>query len=322
MVEGKATVRVTTGARIHFGLFDTHAPFGGVGVMVNSPQTSVVISPSQAFDPGPIETDRLTAIAARFCRLHLSGRFTGDQPACAIRVQTGVLPHHGLGSGTQLSLAAAAALARFFQLPLSRSELVQRIADRGKRSAIGSIGFFEGGLIAEDGSADDFDRPVGDRAAAWRRIDPPFLWRYLLVQPRSEAAPVSGEVEQRAFATLTPSPASLRVDLHRLADAIFTAAQVADFDHFAASLTQFNRLSGSLFASHQGGCYNGPLVTHLVREVALAGAVAYGQSSWGPTVFVVCESEASALTIAARLGTEYHVAMTTAATAGAKIEVA
>jgi len=315
MIEGKASVRVTTGARIHFGLFDTHPPFGGVGVMVNAPQTSIVVSPSQQFDPGPIETERLTAIATRFGRLYLRGQFFGDQPACAIGVQSGALPHQGLGSGTQLSLATAAALARYFQISLSRSELVQRIADRGKRSAIGSIGFFEGGLIAEDGSAEDFAR-----SNHWRRVDPPAAWRYLLVQPRIGASPVSGEAERRAFAALMPSSPAARTELAGLAETIFTATENADFECFAEAITRFNRLSGALFESHQGGCYNGPLVTNLVRDVAQAGAVAYGQSSWGPTVFVVCESESSARTISASLAPWHHVAVTTAATAGATIE--
>jgi predicted sugar kinase len=90
------------------------------------------------------------------------------------------------------------------------------------------------------------------------------------------------------------------------------ACQRDDFPQFAESLTRFNRASGMLFEPMQGGCYNGQVVTDLVGQVVAAGAVAYGQSSWGPSVFVACRHETSATTLAKRLGKELTVQITSA----------
>jgi beta-ribofuranosylaminobenzene 5'-phosphate synthase len=305
MADDSRSVTVQTGARLHFGLFDTRAPFGGVGVMINEPETIVRVSTADAFDAGMVESQRLRDIAARLGRSAFAGRFSDDLPPCQIRVQCQAPAHSGFGSGTQLSLAAATALVHFWDLRIERSELIQQIAGRGRRSAIGSIGFFEGGMILEDGVSGDYDNPM-----RWRRVDPPSEWRFLVVRPTVPGATVSGEAEGNAFAALPPSPPERRERLTRLGGEIIDACQGGDFAAFAERLTRFNQASGMLFEPMQGGCYNGPVVADLVRNVVAAGAVAYGQSSWGPSVFVVCRCESSAAEIADRLGKESSVQVT------------
>jgi len=307
MAEARQAVCVRTGSRLHFGLFDTHAPFGGVGVMVDQPQTTLRITSSSMFDAETEDRLRLVEIARRFRQTYFVGQFNDDLPPCKIEVQSAADPHFGLGSGTQLALAAAAGLASFFAVHSSRSDLIHQIAQRGKRSAVGSIGFFTGGLILEDGSAEDYDS-----GSWWRRTDLPAQWRFLLIRPRSNMTAISGDVERHAFASLPPACQSTRAELTKLGEAIFDSALTADFARFAASVTRFNRLSGELFASHQGGCYNGPAVTELINHVASIGATAYGQSSWGPTVFVVTDSQQQADHLAAQLSPKYSVTITRA----------
>ncbi len=307
MAEASSTVCVRTGSRLHFGLFDTRSPFGGVGVMIDQPQTTLRISPARTFDAGTVDRDRLVEIARCFCELHFAGQFDDDLPPCKIEVLSAADPHFGLGSGTQLALATAAGLASFFNVETSRTDLIQRIAQRGKRSAVGSIGFFAGGLIIEDGSAEDYDA-----GSWWRRAELPAQWRFLLIRPPSNTMQISGEIERNAFASLLPTCQSERTELTRLGEAIFDSAAAGDFAHFADSVTRFNRLSGALFAAHQGGCYNGPAVTELIDHVAQAGAIAYGQSSWGPTVFVVTESQQHAEHLASQLSPKYSITITQA----------
>jgi beta-ribofuranosylaminobenzene 5'-phosphate synthase len=315
MAEAPLAVCVRTGSRLHFGLFDTHSPFGGVGLMIDRPQTTLRVSRAHSFDAGTLERQRLIEIARRFCQTHFTGRFDGDLPPCKIEVLSAADPHFGLGSGTQLALATAAGLASFFNVETSRTDLIQRIAQRGKRSAVGSIGFFTGGLIVEDGTAEDYDT-----GQWWRRAELPAQWRFLLIRPPSNTMQISGEIERNAFASLLPTCKSKRSELAQLGEAIFNSASAGDFAHFADSVTRFNRLSGALFAAHQGGCYNGPAVTDLIEQVAQAGAIAYGQSSWGPTVFVVTESQQQAESLASKLSPKYSITITqakhTAATVG------
>lgn len=307
MAEAPQAVCVRTGSRLHFGLFDTHAPFGGVGVMIDQPQTTLRITPSSKFEAQAVHRNRLIEIARRFSQTHFAGQFDDDLPPCKIEVLSAADPHAGLGSGTQLALAASAGLAKFFDVQTTRTDLIHQIAQRGKRSAVGSIGFFTGGLIVEDGSAEDYDS-----GSWWRRTDVPAQWRFLLIRPPSNTLQISGEVERHAFASLPPACQSTRTQLQQLGQAISQSASASDFDRFAASVTQFNRLSGALFETHQGGCYNGVAVTELINHVASIGATAYGQSSWGPTVFVATESQQQADHLATQLSPNYSVTLTRA----------
>lgn len=295
----RPNVRVSTGARIHFGLMNTRVPFGGVGLMIDQPQTVVRVSAAAVFEPGTVQPQRVAAIARRLRQHHLGRQIRGELPPCRVEVEAVAPPHSGLGSGTQLALATALGLATHFGLALSRRQLVETLAERGRRSAIGSFGFFEGGLIAEDGQAGDYQA-----AGNWRRVEPPPAWRVVLARPQGWGSPVSGEAETEAFAALQPAPRRLREQLQRLGSDLVAAVAQADFDAFTAALTPFNRTSGELFASQQGGCYNGAAVTRLVHQIAAAGGQGYGQSSWGPSVFAFCRSAAAAQQLAGQLGSQ------------------
>lgn len=318
MSDAIRSVRVTTGARLHFGLFDTRSPFGGVGMMIDVPATCVRVEPAASFDPGTIDPERLTQIAAGFS--HFA---TGEAslPACRLTVECSAPPHCGLGSGTQLALAAALALARFQGLDhqLSRAELVERLAQRGRRSAIGSLGFFTGGLIWEDGRARHFGD--GDGGGETLRVEPPADWRVVLLRPFETPSPCSGEAERRAFETIPAAGAATRERLRTLGLAIIEASRAADFPSFAEALTEFNRRSGELFASLQGGPYNGPQVTRLIERVRDAGGKAYGQSSWGSTVFAICPTPEAAERLAAELAPSAHHQIAKPQNRGAEIAV-
>jgi beta-RFAP synthase len=314
MAEAGLAVSVRTGSRLHFGLFNTQPPFGGVGLMIDEPQTTLRITAATAFDAATVDRQRLTEIARRFSESYFAGQFADNLPPCKIEVLSAADPHFGLGSGTQLALATAAGLASFFNTQTSRSDLIQRIALRGKRSAVGSIGFFTGGLIVEDGSSDDYDR-----GAWWQRAELPEQWRFLLIRPPANTGSISGDVERHAFASLPAAGDSTRQQLRQMGQAIFGSAATGDFKSFAESVTRFNRLSGALFAAHQGGCYNGPAVTELIEHVASLGAIAYGQSSWGPTIFVATESQDQAERFATQLNPKYSFAITQAKSAAASV---
>lgn len=286
-------VRVSTGSRLHFGLFDVKAPFGGVGMMIDHPRTTVSVSHSEHFVVHPCQVDRITEIAKRLA-LHLSPELTNKGlPRCALAVETAAEPHCGLGSGTQLSLAVSVALVQWFGLhQLSRDTLISEIASRGRRSLIGSIGFFEGGLISEEGTALSYE----DRKN-WNRADVPEAWRVLLVHPRSDGGGVCGEAEGAAFASLPAAEPAYRARLAGSGREILHWAAQSNFSAFSQTVARFNAMSGQLFAAHQGGCYNGAAVTSLVERIRGLGVEGVGQSSWGPTVFAFCDSHEMALTL-------------------------
>ena len=109
------------------------------------------------------------------------------------------LPRHaGLGSGTQLALAVARAMAEVSGISAEVSELACAVG-RTKRSAIGTWTFAGGGLVLEGGR-----RREGDGVAPLlARIPFPPSWRCVVAVPAADAG-ISGAEEAEAFAQLPP----------------------------------------------------------------------------------------------------------------------
>lgn len=286
-------VQIKTGARLHFGLLDSVEPFGGLGVMVQSPTTKVTVTTSEVFScPTPYQ-ERFREIAKSILTLTESVTL----PAVRLDVDSNAEPHCGLGSGTQLSLAAAEAMLMFLGLDCSAEHLALAIAGRGKRSAVGIHGYFGGGMVFEAPSSGSTDlNPVISRTAL------PSTWCVAVLKPSLEIGQVFGLSEVEKFSKLAAAPERLRESLFELAaDHVVPAAQRGDFIGFSESLQTYNRTSGQLFASIQGGPYNGLEVTSLIGWLVERGVAGVGQSSWGPGVFAWFESYEHAETIIKRL---------------------
>src|ERR1700730_6080688 len=116
-------VRVTTPSRLHFGLFRLLTEqsdldrvgsgalaarhFGGVGLMIDKPGIEVSVVPAKTWSAtGPL-ADRALAYAQTFLR---NSPELGPQ-AFTLTVEHCAPEHVGLGTGTQLALAVAKALA-------------------------------------------------------------------------------------------------------------------------------------------------------------------------------------------------------------------
>ena len=281
-------VRVRTGGRLHFGLLDAAEPFGGAGVMVAHPETEVVVTRADRFAAAPEIVERVEPIARRVAERYQLGRL----PDCEVALRHGPPRHSGFGSGTQFALAVAEGISALLGQTADRRTLARVFARRGKRSAVGIHGYFQGGLLFEDplSGPGDFGRDAGDvrdgEEGLRRRIELPESWRVALLLPASGGGAIAGREEERRFARLGPGPRGSRARLRRLlTDELLPAAEVADFRHFGESLTRYNRLSGELFAGVQGGPYRDERVTALIDLLIRHGGQGVGQSSWGPGVF-------------------------------------
>jgi len=292
-VTGKKIIRIQTGARLHFGLLDSVEPFGGVGVMIQSPTTTVVASESDQFSCPLEHRERLCEIAAQVAI------FAGcdSLPPIRLDVLTNSEPHCGLGSGTQLSLAASEALLRSLQVDCENEHLALRIAERGKRSAVGIHGYFHGGMIFESGShSSESLNPIN------QRVSLPSDWCVAVLKPSAGSGQVFGLNEVSKFSTLAPAADALRRSLFDIANRdLVPAASRGDFVGFSKSLQSYNWNSGRLFSSIQGGPYNGPEVTSLFAWLNDQGVIGVGQSSWGPGVFAWFETRRDAEKLVSRL---------------------
>jgi beta-RFAP synthase len=145
------------------------------------------------------------------------------------------------------------------------------------------------------------------------RAEFPPDWRVVLVAPAGGTS-WSGERERRAFAeSRRVADPTLTGRLCRLLLlGLLPALAERDAVAFGEALHEFNARAGEPFAAAQGGTYSSPAVGAAVRALRGCGAWGVGQSSWGPTVFAVAESEDAAEDLARRVGDVGAVTVTAA----------
>lgn len=323
------SVRVVAPCRLHFGLFHVpvdglaHYPdgrpvrkFGGLGLMIENPCVTVAMDRAE---PTQV-TGKLSNRALEFLdRVQECGYFRGGWAVSA----GGPSEHVGLGVGTALGMAVAWAM--FY--PAQGIEDMPQIGEcsaivgRGRRSGIGVWGFIGGGFLVDDGKEAE-----SKHASRCQRFSFPDDWRVVLVRP--PLPPVwFGDRERTAFARTRSADKALSLTdrLRSLAyDTIVPAVRDEDFDTFAQSVFDFNRLAGEPFHDDQGGPYAGAEVAYVIDELIEMGAVGVGQSSWGPTVFAFCRDADEAVRLAerarARFSSATEVTVTAANNTGARLE--
>src|SRR2546422_727750 len=244
-------VFVEAPARLHFGVLDLRGDlgrrFGGVGAAVPSPSLLVEARPAPApalSAEGP-DADRALEFARRFAGHHgLAGA------GAHLVVHRAIPAHAGLGSGTQLALAVARALAELQGLPTEVTALARAVG-RARRSAIGTWTFAHGGFVLEGGRKGE----DGAVAPLLARLPLPGAWRCVVVVPRGKPG-LTGEEEAAAFARL-PAPAARDVErvAHLVLMQLLPAIAEADLPAFGAALAEVQRVTGGWFAPAQGGVF-------------------------------------------------------------------
>jgi len=247
--------------------------FGSIGVALNEEAIRLtVVGSDRRSISGP------SAVRAAKCLTTLCEAFKVPD-TLAIDIESAIPEHVGLGSGTQMSLAIGAALNAFYDLGLSVRDIA-RVMVRGLRSGIG-IGVFEqGGLVVDGGRGEHTVTPP-----LLARMAIPEAWRFILVFDRRGQG-LHGLQEIQAFQDL---PAFPRREAEQLSYLLLMQALPAlaenDIARFGEVITRLQRSVGEHFAAVQGGIYTSPEVAAAMQWLAEQGAVAVGQTSWGPTGF-------------------------------------
>lgn len=280
------TVAITAPARLHMGFIDMSGAldrhFGSIGVGLNEIATRLTISIAErrTFD-GPCAS-RAAKVAEKLC-----ARW-GIADGFRIEIHEAIPEHIGLGSGTQMALAVGVALSRYFGMDLTVRDIA-RFTDRGMRSGIG-IGVFEqGGMVLDGGRG-----PTTQTPPVLSRLPVPVDWRFILVfDDRGQG--LHGEQELGAFKQLPPFPrtTSERLSYLLLMQALPALAE-GDLKRFGEVITALQHAVGEHFAPVQGGVFTSPDVAQAMAWLQSHGAVAIGQTSWGPTGFCAVDSESRA----------------------------
>ncbi|MBX6367316.1 MAG: GHMP kinase [Rhodospirillales bacterium] len=281
-------IEVDAPARLHFGFLDLNGGlgrrFGSIGLAIDDIATRLTL---RRGDHG--ETSEVPERAARI--LAWVAPLFGLEGPLHLTLQDTIPEHMGLGSGTQLGLSIVAGAAMLSGREASARALAP-LVERGARSGIGIGAFDLGGFLVDAGKGES-----GSPAPIVSRLPFPSSWRILLIFDREERG-LSGARETAAFESLAPFPPELAARLcHITLMRLLPGVAEADFAAVAESIGEIQAHVGDYFAPAQGGRFASPRVAAVLDWLRGAGHPGIGQSSWGPTGFVLVPSsdEAHAL---------------------------
>jgi len=344
-------ISVSTPSRLHFGLFavghEVDRSFGGVGLMVAALGTVIVASPADRFlvteksqDTGQREinnserTDAVRKITQKWFD-RFSSDLSGDTSITweaienlpvKLEILKATPRHSGLGSGTQLAMATGIALQSYFGLPMPKPDELAVGLGRAARSAIGTYGCFEGGLIVDRGkTADELVSPID------LRVDFPEHWPIAIVKvkqlrSKQDSSPMGlhGAAEKDAFDRLPPTTEKQLIQMRSLvSQQLVPGVLEENYQRFAGALYEFGRRSGEYFAEIQGGPYASQTIGAVIETVYNSGVHATGQTSWGPSVFVVGQNwehlQPAIANLKKRFGSDCHIDITRADNRGVMV---
>lgn len=285
----RPAVTVDAPARVHLGFLDPSGTLGrrfaSLGVVIDGFSTRIELSPDShnrtILSDGCSEDSR----ARLECYLARMQYETGFDDPLRVSLLRAPPAHSGFGSGTQLALATGRAFCSLHGLDITTRRLAA-VLGRGERSGVGIAGFDQGGLLLDCGPG-----PNGAPAPLLARIAFPSEWRIVLVLD-DRVDGLCGSEERVAMDALPPFPRALAADLcHQTLMRVLPGVLERAFEPFAEGISTIQRLIGDYFAPAQGGSmYTSPAVARVLdwmRGHVLAGV---GQSSWGPTGFVILPS--------------------------------
>jgi len=297
------TIRVEAPARLHLGFLDLNGDlgrrFGSLGLTIDAFATRLRAEPAEEFSaegPG-------AARALAYARAYATAR--GLRGGARIHLSESIPDHAGLGSGTQMALAVGTALEHLCVADTAGAAAdcrgIAATLGRGQRSGIGIGAFEQGGFICDCGRGDLTAVPP-----VVMRLPFPADWRVLLLLDQRGQG-LHGEREAHAFAQLPQFPAATAGHLCRLLLMQLVPGLLEErFQDVAGAIGEIQRAVGAHFAPAQGGCFASPAVAAALDWATAQGFVGNGQSSWGPTGFILAadleQARALELGLKARFG--------------------
>ncbi|QLH84484.1 beta-ribofuranosylaminobenzene 5'-phosphate synthase family protein [Halosimplex pelagicum] len=293
--------RVTVGGRIHVGFQNLSLAherlYGGVGLALAEPRLDLRAERAEAVD---CDDDAARPYVERVVD-HL------DVPGATVRVDERLPRHAGLGSGTQLALAALVAVAGAYDIDVDPRERAPALG-RGGRSGIGVATFESGGFVVDGGHPTERFTTAPPAEGEWAvppvvaRHDLPDDWRFVLAIPDAGPGRSGDEEDESMRSVVERADPGIAEDIALVVtQGLLPAAATGDRVAFGDAVARLGRLNGAWYADEQGGVYRPPagaIIDALSAHPAVAGA---GQSSWGPTVYALTDADyASEVADAAR----------------------
>lgn len=279
-------VSIASRARLHLGFLDMSGAlgrrFGSLGLSIEAFQTRMSVSAAPAVQASGPGAPRAQRFAQQL--LHSLGMQTGVD----IRLEQSIPDHLGLGSGTQMALTVGRAISELYGLQLDTAR-VAGLLKRGMRSGIGIGAFDQGGFLLDSGVGEN-----GEVPPITARLDYPNDWRVLLILD-ARGQGLHGKQEFEAFKRLPPFPKEVAAHLcHLTLMQILPGLRERQLVPVAEGIAELQRRVGDHFAAAQGGRFTSPAVAKALAWAEAEGFGGVGQSSWGPTGFVLTPDAGSA----------------------------
>ncbi|BEP18705.1 beta-ribofuranosylaminobenzene 5'-phosphate synthase [Pyrofollis japonicus] len=319
-------VEVVTAARLHLGFYNSYNPrtgtaYGSVGVAIEKPRLRVRLCKRGANN---IPHDLLKE--AEFLRAR--GMLA---ESIGVLVDEYIPRHVGFGSTTQTLLSLGLASSLLEDRYPSIYELALRLG-RGFVSGIGIESFRRGGLIVDSGrpaigGVVEPPRRVEDLPRAIARIEVSPKICFIVITPRAVTGLPESPSERQILRAPRPLPKALGARLAEAVRDLLISGIRGDAEAFGEAVTILDEASGTMFSDAQGSTYCCGEVAAGISALRRAGALGWGQSSWGPTFYGVqwCDEAEKVLEKAMKLLKNYGVKadgfVTRVRNSGAKIRV-
>ncbi len=294
---------IQTPSRLHLTLTDLSGSSGrvdgGVGISLDEP--NILLEAERADELVVVGENAERALAAaRAVQEHL------NLGGARLSILSGYRMHVGLGGGTQMGIAAAAALCELYDRPLSVREIA-RIIHRGGTSGIGTAAYEAGGFLIDGGHSfgPGKDKLTFSPSSACCGVRPaplivrhefPKDWKIVLALPCVPQG-AHGKKEVDIFRTHCPLPAEQVHELcYQILVRMIPSIVEESLDDFGAAV---NRIQEIGFKKIEVMLQH-PVVHRLMAEMRQAGAACAGLSSFGPTVYAIADTQVGDIEAAAR----------------------
>jgi beta-RFAP synthase len=261
--------------------------FGGLGVGIDHPNVIVEAQTAKNF--------RITGQGVELTKVLVDRFFSAYQikPNVHLNVAEVIPSHVGLGSGTQLSIAVAVALAKVLAVKASVPELAVEMG-RAKRTSVVTSIFQWGGFVVDGGK----NLKTQTYPPLLYRQTFPNEWRFVVAVPNQHQG-LSNSEENHAFDKLTVMPSCDAAQICRLIMLkLLPAIAEHDIDNFGDALTKIQVITGKHFAQAQGGTYSSQAAEECIEFMKKIKTYGVGQSSWGPALYAVVKHEEAKQTLA------------------------
>jgi beta-RFAP synthase len=280
------SVEVDAPARLHLGFLDLHGGlgrrFGSIGLAIDTVATRLRAEKCDTITARGPGAER----ALGYARSYIKAR--GLEGGVDLNLLQAIPDHVGLGSGTQMALAVGTAIERLYRGE-GDSTSIAKTLNRGNRSGIGVGAFEQGGFILDCGRSEENEVPP-----VAVRLPFPENWRVLLLLD-TRGQGLHGKAEVSAFAKLPVFSEQAAAHLCRLVMMqVLPGVLEAHLASVTKAIGEIQQVVGEHFAPAQGGRFTSPIISAALEWAIERGYLGVGQSSWGPTGFIMLEDASQA----------------------------